>query len=150
MMGKKWSKSERATMRLLHDEDHMSLQEIGDIFDLSRERIRQLVGGVKNSNYRSYTKVLHICHHCHKEFFSDRETDYCSAGCRKFKPLGVGRVCRKCGNSFRTKPSYIKRGHGNFCSHSCSSSYYAARSQSKIGWNHHRDKIYSLRKKPAT
>lgn len=61
--------------------------------------------------------VIRYCRECGKDTGrSDRV--YCSKECAH-KNHWITKTCEHCGKEFETRPAYIKRGAGRFCSHSC-------------------------------
>lgn len=67
-----------------------TLEEVGDEFGLTRERIRQIVVALGHGNYKTPpTRYLCTCQSCRREFLKEYPKKYCSAACwSKDTPLG--------------------------------------------------------------
>jgi hypothetical protein len=82
-----WTKTDISIAKNLR-EQKKSLQEIGDLFNVSRERIRQIIGNTGRIN--KYFEGFKRCYSCHKTLpFSDFYES-------KSKGRGAKHTCRKC------------------------------------------------------
>ena len=78
--------------------------------------------------------MITICTICKSSFNKSRNSKFilCSKKCRNiynrtFSKNAIEQSCLNCNKKFKTHKNDIKRGHGNFCSRSCSSKFTAAK-----------------------
>lgn len=71
---------------------------------------------------RSRVRIKLTCAHCKKVFLSNRTNrKFCSIPCCNAARPHLRLVCPICKCSYRTRPSFVKKGGGSFCSRRCRS-----------------------------